>query len=322
MTDLTKLLCYIFRGRCTDVEESESRLHDDVTSHTQHELMSNGSSISPSTSNHEEVETVMTSNATVLTHPISIEENLEEKKILENHETIDISPLTEEEIFTNDPADKELEERVIHEILVACQAGDIEVFRRIHENYPHLVGNFNKAYVCSVSFDDMPLTLLQLSCVCGREEIVLYILSQSNVNVNAVDPITRSTALHIAVCMENSTIVHILCSFNDTDINLQNIDGKTAMQIAIERQLLYIVEIMLTAKHSVMNWYLTDLNKNNIFHILSYNPDEAIVLVLAFAFNNLERLLDERNQSLEILLEVSVSTSDHVSPHIITLGKE
>jgi hypothetical protein len=305
-TDLTKFLCRVFTGRCgliPDAADPEPQTpqplhHDDtLTAQTQEALTSSMTSSTQSAANNEDIE---------VTSPQEVTSS--EIKEFGNHEPIEVSPITEDEIATNDTYEKELEQGVIHQILVACQAGDLDVFQSIHESHPQLVGNFNKSYVCSVSFDDMPLTLLQLSCVCGRQEIVLYILSQPQVDVNVIDPITRSTALHIAVCMEDPSTVHILCSYRETNVNLQNIDGKTAMQIAIERQLVEIVEIMLTAKHGEMNWYLSDLNKNNLFHVIAYNPDEAIVMVLAFAFSNLSRPIDEQHQSLQLLLEVSYST--------------
>lgn len=166
-----------------------------------------------------------------------------------------------------------------YEILVACETDDTIQFNQLIVNNPKFLDNINHPYLCSY-YDDMQLTLLQLACACNSENVVKSILLIPQIDVNVMDPVTMSTALHIAVCMENISIVQILCEFNQCNINLRNLDGKTAVHIAVERNLIEITDLLLFQYSDVYNWKIVDINQNSIFHILGYHPNEVILKLL------------------------------------------
>lgn len=101
--------------------------------------------------------------------------------------------------------------------------------------------------------------------------------------VPGVDPTTLSTALHIAVCMENEDVVNILLNQRGVNINERNIDGKTPLQLAVERSAVRVVHYFVECKGEYIDWDIVDANSDNIFHVACKYPNIDVLTCLIAA---------------------------------------
>lgn len=160
-----------------------------------------------------------------------------------------------EEPFPSDPAGKETihapRGEIIQQLLLACRECHEQHLDNLLKSHQSLRLYINASYPCGVSLDEMQLTPLQLACASHQANIVARLLRYDFVDVDARDPHTESTALHVAACTdgESCDIIKLLLRRYQTDnidVNAQNCNGKTALHIAVERQRFDIVSAMLS----------------------------------------------------------------------------
>lgn len=77
-------------------------------------------------------------------------------------------------------------------------------------------------------------------------EAVKTLLSDLKIDVNAKDPYCGNTALHLAVILQkDERILSILCDCPDIDVNIENNQGLTALQYALNVSELRVAKIFL-----------------------------------------------------------------------------
>ena len=95
----------------------------------------------------------------------------------------------------------------------------------------------------------------------GNENIVLYFLLTSQVNINDKD-CNGTTALMCAAINNNESMVSLLFD-KGADINIKNNDGYTALMLAVRNNYESIVSLLIDKG--------ADINMKNNVSILSYN---------------------------------------------------
>ena len=84
-------------------------------------------------------------------------------------------------------------------------------------------------------------SLLMHAVRSDREELVGYLLSIPGININYTTRTANTTALHLT---KSVPVLKLLLSRRDININIENIRGYTALDVAINRKRHDIVDVM------------------------------------------------------------------------------
>ena len=146
---------------------------------------------------------------------------------------------------------------------------------------------------CSDDDDDKKSTLLHFACLNGHKEVVKLLLSLfgdknyfehdyendknfdythssgarvSSFNVNVQDQLKR-TPLHLAVSNQKVEIVKILFKCDDTDFQIQDVNGKTVVHYSAETKNIEIVRLFVdSSPNHDIDMNINDSKGNTAFH--------------------------------------------------------
>jgi ankyrin repeat protein len=166
-------------------------------------------------------------------------------------------------------------------MFTACQRGHVDQFQHIIETKPSLEIYLNTTSNFSVSGITMSLTPLQTASCCGHEELASYILTFPNVLPNQQDPTYGMTALHLAIFLQQRFVVETLCRDGRTDPNQTNCEGKSCLQMAVERSNIAAVETLFRLKPN-LPLDTKDLNGNTLLHAACVYPNQQLLKLLLF----------------------------------------
>jgi len=125
----------------------------------------------------------------------------------------------------------------------------------------------------------MELTPLQLAAACGHGEVIKTICGNPLTQVNVADPLFSMTALHLAVHLGQVFAVEALCKDRRVEVDEKNVEGKTAMHVAVAHEYTGIVETILRL-HPNIDLRIKDFDGNNVFHLAAYHPNVKIMTLL------------------------------------------
>ena len=123
-------------------------------------------------------------------------------------------------------------------------------------------------------------TSLHLACNYQDEKIVETLLNNKNINLDVIDYENQITPLMYAVALNNINITKLLLTKNPT-LNIQNVDGNSALHIAMIENNDVIANILInkttnfnlinidgmTPLHLLLNQSIEDLSKINKYNI-------------------------------------------------------
>lgn len=100
-----------------------------------------------------------------------------------------------------------------------------------------------------LDFDDIQYFLWQ-SCLYGHKENLRKIIKSNKIEINKQDPLYGFTALHLAVWSENLSVLHILTSNCEKNLNfsIRNADGLNPLDLAIQKKNKAIIKHLLGLK--------------------------------------------------------------------------
>ena len=174
-------------------------------------------------------------------------------------------------------------EVVLNQLFIHCETGSVAAIHHLFERYQNLDGCVNDRHVCYVSNTYMELTPLQLSAACGHGNVITELLSFPSISCNIPEPLHLMTALHLAVTLGQTLSVTALCKDPRVDINSKNIDGKTALHLAIELEDTCTIETILHFRPSA-DLRIKDFDGNSSLHFAALYPNEKVLsLLLAHA---------------------------------------
>lgn len=125
----------------------------------------------------------------------------------------------------------------------------------------------------------MELTPLQLAAACGHGDVIRTICGNPATLVNVADPMFSMTALHLAVHLGQIFAVEALCKDRRVEVDEKNVEGKTAMHVAVAHEYTGIVETILRL-HPNIDLRIKDFDGNNVFHLAAYHPNVKIMTLL------------------------------------------
>ncbi|KAG9402657.1 hypothetical protein AC1031_007265 [Aphanomyces cochlioides] len=89
-------------------------------------------------------------------------------------------------------------------------------------------------------------TAMVMACATGAVDVVQLLITECpQLNVNYQTPECGNTALLIAVRENHPKIVESLLEHPEIDISLENKEGLTAMDLAIQKELNDIIELLM-----------------------------------------------------------------------------
>jgi len=184
------------------------------------------------------------------------------------------------------------------QIFILCEKGTLQTIEFIVSNYPDTTQRINDRYPCRVKGVILQITALQLAAACGHDDVVKYLLSITTIEPNISDPMYLMTALHLAVFYEHVACVEVLCKDFRVDLSERNVDGKSALHVAIEKGSIAAVECILRLR-PMLDFKLKDFDGNTVLHSTALYPSERILYLLIQYIENQKRML--RNNTTDDL---------------------
>lgn len=167
----------------------------------------------------------------------------------------------------------------LDQIFLLCETGVSSTIQFILDNHPSVEQLINNRKVCHITDTRMELTPLQLAAACGHGEVIKTLCGHSSIMVNIADPMFAMTALHLAVHLGQIFAVEALCKDPRCEVDEKNVEGKTAMHIAVAHEYPGIVETILRL-HPNIDLRIRDFDGNNVFHLAAFHPNVKIMTLL------------------------------------------
>ena len=168
----------------------------------------------------------------------------------------------------------------LNQLFIFCETGQAAHIHNILSAATFNLENcINDRHVCYVSNTYMELTPLQLAAACGHGNVIAELLACPAILCNIPEPLHLMTALHIAVSLGQAGSVKALCHDTRVDINTKNIDGKTALHLAIELEDCRAIEAIFRLRPNV-DLRIKDFDGNNALHFAAFYPNEKILNLL------------------------------------------
>lgn len=167
----------------------------------------------------------------------------------------------------------------LNQLFIFCETGQATHIHYILGATFNLENCINDRHVCYVSNTYMELTPLQLAAACGHGNVISELLACPAILCNIPEPLHLMTALHIAVSLGQAGSVKALCRDARVDINAKNIDGKTALHLAIELEDCRAIEAIFRLRPNV-DLRIKDFDGNNALHFAAFYPNEEILGLL------------------------------------------
>lgn len=162
------------------------------------------------------------------------------------------------------------------QIFLLCESGVASTVQFIFDSHPGVEMLINDRQECLVTDTKLLLTPLQLGAACGHPEIIKTLCRSSFIQVNIADPLFFMTALHLAVHLGQTFAVEALCADLRVEVNEKNVEGKTAMHLAVENGYPAIVETILRLRPTT-DLRVKDFDGNNVLHLAAYHPNARIM---------------------------------------------
>jgi len=104
-----------------------------------------------------------------------------------------------------------------------------------------------------INWEDNTQSLLIIAILHDREELVRYLLTYPEIDVNHVESDLENTSLHVSCCDRRVPILKLLLSHRDINVNIQNTWRWTGLHNACRYNHIEIVkELLLDARVDVM----------------------------------------------------------------------
>ena len=191
-------------------------------------------------------------------------------------------------------------------IEVAIQSGTSEVIKMLLQSHPSLI-NYNGANGRSllhtaVMYDRIdiakellnsggnrsinaktskskstPLHLAVLACAKGSKEMVKMLL-ENDASPNMLDK-SGCSPLHVAITVKNTEIVELLVQSKKCNLGIKNIDGKTALDTALEDNQFEISKILSKEMQNILHDNEQSRAKNNQKEnecVICFKPKDGI----------------------------------------------
>ncbi|XP_023023296.2 uncharacterized protein [Leptinotarsa decemlineata] len=149
-------------------------------------------------------------------------------------------------------------------IVWACLYGKLDIVKLFLENK-------DKDYL---EFKDLHLAL-NWACVGGHNEIVKLLL-EFGLDVNVIEPNLSGNSPLISACQQRGTVetIDLLISYN-CDLTIKNDEGKTALDICLERQnFSFAKRILMATKKEEFYLVKGTINKENLEEIVQWAERE------------------------------------------------
>ena len=170
--------------------------------------------------------------------------------------------------------------KALDQIFLLCETGVSSTIQFILDSHPSVEQLINNRKVCHITDTRMELTPLQLAAACGHGEVIRTLCGHTSILLNVTDPLFSMTALHLAVHLGQIFAVEALCKDPRCEVDEKNVEGKTAMHIAVAHEYPGIVETILRL-HPNIDLRIKDFDGNNVFHLAAYHPNVKIMTLLA-----------------------------------------
>lgn len=184
---------------------------------------------------------------------------------------------------------KQTEKDASEQIFILCEKGTLQTIEFLIDNYPQVINHINDRYSCQVKGIIMQITPLQLAAACGHDDVVQYLLSLPNIEPNISDPMYLMTALHLAVFYNRMAAIEVLSKDLRVDLSERNVDGKTAIHLAIEKGSVAAVEGILRIR-PMLDFKVKDFDGNTVLHTAALFPSERIFQLLIQYIENQKRM--------------------------------
>lgn len=182
----------------------------------------------------------------------------------------------ETEALTTAPDPQLILNQAIEQIFLLCESGVASTVQFIIDSHPGVEMLINERQECFVTDARMILTPLQLSAACGHPEVIKTLLRLPSIHLNISDPLFSMTALHLAVHLGQTIAVEALCADPRVEVNEKNVEGKTAMHIAVGHEYSGIAETILRLRPTT-DLRIKDFDGNNVMHLAAYHPNVRIM---------------------------------------------
>lgn len=169
--------------------------------------------------------------------------------------------------------------KALEHIFLLCEQGVASTIQFILDSHPGVELLINERKACHITDTRMELTPLQLAAACGHGEVIKTLCSNHLTQVNIADPLFSMTALHLAVHLGQVFAVEALCKDSRVEVDEKNVEGKTAMHVAVAHEYTGIVETILRL-HPNIDLRIKDFDGNNVFHLAAYHPNAKIMTLL------------------------------------------
>lgn len=166
----------------------------------------------------------------------------------------------------------------------ACCHNRVEIVKNILERYPFIDAN------CQDWVDD---TLLALACYYGSTDVVRFLLSRDEIDVNKQSPDGRNTALHELCTGEPSDteILRLLLSSKNINVNIQNRELDTPLHTACYNIFPNHVKLLLSCDHGIDVSLQNNLKEIPLHLAVNYLRLDAIEQILKMN----PKLINERD---------------------------
>lgn len=183
---------------------------------------------------------------------------------------------TESEVLPIAPDPQLVLSQAIEQIFLLCESGVASTVQFIIDSHPGVETLINDRQECFVTDAKMILTPLQLGAACGHPEVIKTLCRSPVIQVNISDPLFSMTALHLAVHLGQTFAVEALCTDPRVEVNEKNVEGKTAMHMAVEHEYPGIVETILRLRPTA-DLRIKDFDGNNVLHLAAHHPNVRIM---------------------------------------------
>lgn len=160
-----------------------------------------------------------------------------------------------------------------------CENNDGSNIVKLVNDYPIMEYIVNERHVCHLLKSSLELTPLQFSSILGHSSAISALLSFPSTSCNIPEPLNLMTALHLAVALGQISSIAALCYDCRVDLNAKNIDGKTAIHIAVETQQIEVLQTILRLRRTA-DLRVKDFDGNNALHFAVRNPSVPIMRTL------------------------------------------